>query len=728
MKRSIYFIAAIGLLVSGCVKDKENQPETTPTGDGVEFYGGAGGGTETRTSLGNTDLDLIPVLWTGGDAMGIFAASAGTEANNARATLMEGAGQRNGKFTSMGIKMASTGNKFYMYYPYDKNALDSGDPVTDNPVKYKENSGNPYIIAALPANQTQNAPSNTSHFGNYGYSVAVSEPANKGQTVNFTMEHPLTYLEFAIYGSGDGLGTYSVDEITLTVPEANGNKPRLSGPFMANFNGLPRASQNAPLDIYVPWPDGSSPENFSNSLSLTISNPAVLRSSSDEAQRFVMAMLPADLTSREMKVVVKVSKGVSDGRTSRFYAATLEGSQFKSDNLYRFKVSLDAWERIYPLRAAIIWEEGNAITISDVELVTAASGNLDSKLANSFLIENSGSYSFPAKKADGTWVDGIEYNQYNYINFTVPAGKKGNALIGLYRWDPDDPSGTSNTILYSWHIWMTEKNEMTLNGVTMLDRNLGATSNYLGDGPSDQTALDAMGYYVQWGRKDIFARANTLEYNYTNQAQQNNTEEHSWTTGHTRKVTMNVGVFGQGIEWGLSRTKHNYETSYGIPTKMIDGVVINDIPDQTGRYLTEGHQNMPSHKSTGNSTWAAHANPCPKGYHVPTKAEFELIASSTTYANDAAHNNNVVGPATHYGTKYTDGTATTWFPRTGYRNNEFGNLNGVNGSTIYWTSESKYHSRGYGWYAYALNANGIFSEAHNGRISAGRAIRCVKDK
>ncbi|MFI3281597.1 MAG: FISUMP domain-containing protein [Rikenellaceae bacterium] len=74
---------------------------------------------------------------------------------------------------------------------------------------------------------------------------------------------------------------------------------------------------------------------------------------------------------------------------------------------------------------------------------------------------------------------------------------EGNAVIAAY-----DSSGD---IIWSWHIWVSdysiEESTVTLDGVTLMGRNLGANDNSTYD---DDTILESYGLYYQWGRKDPF--------------------------------------------------------------------------------------------------------------------------------------------------------------------------------------------------------------------------------
>ncbi len=74
---------------------------------------------------------------------------------------------------------------------------------------------------------------------------------------------------------------------------------------------------------------------------------------------------------------------------------------------------------------------------------------------------------------------------------------EGNALFAAY-----DSSGN---IIWSWHIWVTEsdptQNTVSIGGVEMLPRNLGAATNSIA---STDELLTSYGLYYQWGRRDPF--------------------------------------------------------------------------------------------------------------------------------------------------------------------------------------------------------------------------------
>lgn len=144
--------------------------------------------------------------------------------------------------------------------------------------------------------------------------------------------------------------------------------------------------------------------------------------------------------------------------------------------------------------------------------------------ANSYIISASGDYKFKTVKGNssesvgsvssvevlwesfgtdvtpfvGDLVKNVSYKD-GYLKFSTPSSfKEGNAVIAA-----KDASGT---ILWSWHIWLTDQPEEQVyynNAGTMMDRNLGATSATPGD-------VGALGLFYQWGRKDPFLGSSSI--------------------------------------------------------------------------------------------------------------------------------------------------------------------------------------------------------------------------
>lgn len=87
--------------------------------------------------------------------------------------------------------------------------------------------------------------------------------------------------------------------------------------------------------------------------------------------------------------------------------------------------------------------------------------------------------------------------QDGYVYFSTTSNK-GNAVLAV--------KDSEGTILWSWHIWMTDlpEDQVYANDAgIMMDRNLGATSVVHGD-------VKAFGLLYQWGRKDPFRGTSSI--------------------------------------------------------------------------------------------------------------------------------------------------------------------------------------------------------------------------
>ena len=99
----------------------------------------------------------------------------------------------------------------------------------------------------------------------------------------------------------------------------------------------------------------------------------------------------------------------------------------------------------------------------------------------------------------GDIVRNISYKD-DYIEFETPSElAEGNAVIAA--------KDVSGTILWSWHIWVTDQPEEHIypdDAGIMMDRNLGATSAIPGD-------VGALGLFYEWGRKDPFLGSSSVD-------------------------------------------------------------------------------------------------------------------------------------------------------------------------------------------------------------------------
>ncbi len=180
----------------------------------------------------------------------------------------------------------------------------------------------------------------------------------------------------------------------------------------------------------------------------------------------------------------------------------------------------------------------------------------------------------------------------------------GNAVVSALS--------ASGTTLWSWHIWVTERaiSEVDINGVTFMDRNLGAQINSNVD--SDTTAetdytdsiMASYGLYYQWGRKDPFiypytydmgGNYNGLTYNADGSYLYFLFDPSSANTGTISYSTLNPRVFLAGDD------ASNYDWLYGT--------------SESSLWDNNGTKSI--------------YDPSPKGWRVPSAADLAAIGDPT---------------------------------------------------------------------------------------------------
>ena len=126
------------------------------------------------------------------------------------------------------------------------------------------------------------------------------------------------------------------------------------------------------------------------------------------------------------------------------------------------------------------------------------------------------------KSAKLIWQD--QENLISQVSFNTTTNRvaflsngAGNGIIAVY--DKSDPNADDANVLWSWHIWCTEKPDIIELGLPtngekysgknykIMDRDLGATTNI-----PDKLTTCGLGY--QWGRKDPFIGMASF-YTYT---------------------------------------------------------------------------------------------------------------------------------------------------------------------------------------------------------------------
>ena len=268
-------------------------------------------------------------------------------------------------------------------------------------------------------------------------------------------------------------------------------------------------------------------------------------------------------------------------------------------------------------------------------------------------------------------------------------GTTGNAVIAAYDTD-------GSTILWSWHIWVTDYDPNTpsngtvdtlANSVTsnvFMDRNLGAlTASY------SSSYVDK--FYYQWGRKDPFPQGNVLD-----------------ASGATVSRDLTSATSVQSVEY----------------------TVLHPFV-----YIASG---VASWCSTWNvNLWGGNAespktifDPCPFGWRMPSDyktsvavSPWQKLARSSSFFTYAAEG---YGGSFSNGWTYTkDGNVIGFYTITGYLfyNGTFGvDING-----FYWSANPFSYSGDIG-YAKGLSfSNTTSTIGATSRSCYGSAVRCVKE-
>lgn len=287
-------------------------------------------------------------------------------------------------------------------------------------------------------------------------------------------------------------------------------------------------------------------------------------------------------------------------------------------------------------------------------------------------------------------ISGICFKDGYLIFQTAPTFKEGNSVIAV-----KDKNGT---ILWSWHIWMTDKPQEHVyknDAGTMMDRNLGATSATPGE---DGTA----GLLYQWGRKDPFL---------------------GYADGGAAKSTI---VWEPPVESNISTGSIEYVTSH--PTTFIKTESIKaDYKD----WCYSASSNMDDNRWTTSETTKSIYDPCPWGWRVPDGGGDGVWAKAGDVYIGGTYdlpNETVEIPDSSSGIYLKiSSPSRTWYPATG--SYYFDGVLYYDESFCCW-SASPGNYRGYCCFNYYADfMYHIISLDPSSEISAGfgNAVRCQKE-
>lgn len=271
-----------------------------------------------------------------------------------------------------------------------------------------------------------------------------------------------------------------------------------------------------------------------------------------------------------------------------------------------------------------------------------------------------------------------------YIEFETPSTlTEGNAVIAA-----KDASGT---ILWSWHIWVTDQLEEQVyyyNAGIMMDRNLGATSATPGD-------VGALGLLYQWGRKDPFLGSSSIS---------SSVEAKSTITWPSAVGTAS----SRGVDYVTSN-----------PTTFV--YAWSSPYDWHYSYRDDALW------TTSDKTKSIY-DPCPAGWRVPDGGDNGIWATAYGSSSNQTGAYDSTNKGTDFSRKY--GSATTiWYPTSGFREGRDmgdtycgGELDGVGEYGRYWSASLNSD------YPYKLFCDPNYVSSMNFSYRAGgSSIRCAKD-
>lgn len=268
-------------------------------------------------------------------------------------------------------------------------------------------------------------------------------------------------------------------------------------------------------------------------------------------------------------------------------------------------------------------------------------------------------------------VSNITFDGRN-VNF-MTTGNEGNALVAV-----KDQSGT---ILWSWHIWVTDVPSehwyysATQNIYCMQDRNLGAIR---ADRGVDNEWWDANGLMYQWGRKDPMAFTQSTGFK-------------SYTT-ESRRVSLEEAV-------------NNPTVLYGVGYYQWNETHVDSLWTYTQKTIYD---------------------PCPVGYSVPPTDVWSQFATNGYGGWSQTDSWNIAGEFNKGADYIYNGSDYAYYPASSFIDE--GWLNYSENSSYLWSSEVENNQNAHGLYFYYgsyidsnlnLRASNYRSDAYN--------IRCMKD-
>lgn len=697
--KSKYFLilVVIGLMIASCNMefiDPVNDEVEVGDRDQLTLVGTTDNAQSgTRVSIGDKTGSTYPMLWTEGDAIGLFSKTAGTEILNVPARLRSGDGGSNeGVFTSADLTLAQGPTELAIYYPYDE----WGDNVTldvDSEI----------LEATLPTVQSQSIPGNSDHVGKYGFSYAKTTAPNSSSLVQFSLSHPLAYIKVKV--STTELANYKLQSVSIY--DMDGHAPSLAGKFRVNITSHAFNRDAEAKDKYV---------------TVQIKDPKPL--SSD--QEVYLTSFPADFTGKEVYVVVGLINDQQHTATIpvRITGKKLEANTLSVIEINDLKLSNNPFDWYEPLETRLLagdWAYGTSNTVLLTVSSTGAEAILDVKARGNFMRVQK------PLKVGVTWggendTRMVEVNNIrmetntnkgeetlplaDIVNnqITVKAYDSGGGGLGMVSiYGEEDAFGT-RPIIWTFNVWGTidvpQDHVYGSTGYTVLDRNIGA-------GRVEEGSWRTNGSYFQWGRTTGVPWAAGAFYSTPAFVQ-----DMQDAIKMPRHMFYTAGVENTATDWWLGAWT-------GKRSDRKDDVWGNPNTAGTNPNSSDGHKSI--------------YDPCPKGYRVVSPKVLKEVQT----AGVGVEWRNPSGALVQRFIKYTyDGTNYAIWPFGGCRyGNGAQDRHGSNTLTgfAYWSNSpaSNYENEGNqraSSVTIELNSDGTLkSQLEETARAHALSVRCMKD-
>ena len=311
----------------------------------------------------------------------------------------------------------------------------------------------------------------------------------------------------------------------------------------------------------------------------------------------------------------------------------------------------------------------------------------------------------PLWKTPGAPVKDIWYyggnDEQPYIYFSVDGNANGSMMVATSSVAVDTKASAYTNSHF--HIWVTDAVDQTYQGMTVLDRNLGA--NYAPKSEEDVAALTATqaaetcGFYYQWGSMKPLPAPKSLDDTWkVNYGWENFNTYQSNKYGLDNTVGQSNYVTFRATNWSAS----GFTVYHNIASRAKGLNNYRDYNMQMMGYVTTTTEklggiwayDLRTPLKNGACHWAYEAkgaqDPCPQGYRIATHNElqkmFRTNGSVTVYprkydyaskrwihAKNYLDDNTTSTAVTFYGgyvysnnLSYTEGNFV-WFPHAGMR-------------------------------------------------------------